>query len=452
MDVPKKGPSLNDVQRRSLNKNKDIEAELPVAKKSPRQHEIIFPDGKGARDTVSSTIPNLQALLAHENILVRYDMMKKAIDVRLPGHVGTQDNASEVALAHIMSLAASHGMGTANIPAYLEAIADKNAYHPAADWIRSRPWDGQDRLQAMCDTIEVVDDYPLSLRDVLIRKWLLSSVAAVLKPHGFHARGVLTLQGKQGIGKTSWVRSLIDDPHLRSAAIKVDHHLDPHNKDSVLNAVRHWYVEIGEIDSVFKRDVARLKGFITADSDKVRKPYSRRESEYPRRTVFVATVNEHAFLVDPTGNTRFWTIRVSKIDYNHGIDMQQVFAQLAVEFEAGEQWWLDPAMEQALEEENRRHQMASVVEDMLAEAIDDDFTDGEQHLPAFTATELLIRIGIERPTNAQAREAGTILRNLFGSPKRIKGREKWRVPLRDEANSSRHEPVSERPRKKVRFD
>jgi putative DNA primase/helicase len=139
---------------------------------------------------------------------------------------------------------------------------------------------------------------------------------------------VLTLQGAQGLGKSSWVGSLVSDLDVRDMIVKLDHHLDPHDKDSVLSAIAHLIVEIGELDSSFRKDIARLKGFITRDFDKVRRPYARAASEYPRRTVFAATVNDGNFLIDDTGNSRFWTLPLVAINYEHGIDMQQVFAQL----------------------------------------------------------------------------------------------------------------------------
>ena len=36
---------------------------------------------------------------------------------------------------------------------------------------------------------------------------------------------------------------------------------------------------------------------------------------------------------------------VIAINFEHGIDMQQLFAQLAVDLEKGEQWWLTPEEE-----------------------------------------------------------------------------------------------------------
>lgn len=445
-EVKKSAPQLNAAQRKSSPEPKEIVSET--------RKLLTFPDEQLREGSVPCTIANVRALLDAHGIDVKYDMMKKEVVVRIPGHKGTADNVAETSLAHVMSLATSYGMSTANVALYMDTIADANAFHPFADWVRSKTWDGVDRIGDICATIEVADDYPEPLRDELIRKWLLSIVAAALLPNGFHGRGVLTLQGAQGIGKTSWLRRLINDPQLRDAAIKVDHHLDPSNKDSVLGAIRHAIVEIGELDSSFKKDIARLKGFITADKDKVRRPYARREAEYARRTVFMATVNEFSFLVDPTGNTRWWTIRAKRINFMHDIDMQQVFAQLAVELDDGAEWWLDSVLEQALERENQQHRMASVVEDLMMSAIDTEADEEtRQKARAFTASGALIAIGIERPTNAQAREAGTILRRLFDEPKRINGREKWRVPFLDEG-AVHHRPtdVADRPNRKPIFN
>lgn len=177
------------------------------------------------------------------------------------------------------------------------AIADGHAYNPVADWINSKPWDGVDRLPEIEATVHQQDHYPPILKTMLLRKWMRSAAAAAIRP-GYKGRGVLTFQGPQGIGKTSWVKALVPEPKLRDSVVKLDHHLDGSNKDSILGAVSNWVVEIGELDSSLKKDVARLKGLITADSDRVRRPYDRRESEYPRRTLFIATVNDTSFLVE----------------------------------------------------------------------------------------------------------------------------------------------------------
>jgi predicted P-loop ATPase len=424
--------------------------QLVIAASQPKRLDpSVFPDPPAPGKGPPTTIANVRYLMQQHGITARYNVIKKKSEILVPGIAMTPDNSDNVARAHVISLAAYNGMNTGLVEGFIEAVADGHAFNPVADWINSRKWDGVDRLPDFYATLRAREGYPEGLKKVLMRKWLLSAVAAALSTSGFKCRGVLTLQGPQGLGKTSWGRRLISDPPLRDAVIKTDHHLDGGNKDSLVTAITHFIVEIGELESSFKRDVSRLKGFLTAESDKVRRPYARGDSEYPRRTVFYATVNQADFLIDNTGNSRWWTIPVEWIDYDHGIDMQQVFAQLAVDFHSQEAWWLSADEEAELAYQNSKHQAVSVVRDALLNFID---LGGEPSPddPAFTATELLQHAGIKYPTNPQAKECGAILRELFGDPKRINGSNKWRVPLVE--TEADDEPVARRPEYKKKFD
>lgn len=395
-----------------------------------------FPDKPPPGHTkLPATIDNVDHLLQQAGVGVRYNVIKKKDEVSIPDHRGTSDNLDNVALTTIVSLASKNGLPTGLVPDFVQAIADRNAFNPVADWIGSAPWDGTDRLREVYATVVEQPDYPEELKAILIRKWLLSATAAALLPTGFKCRGVLTLQGPQGIGKTSWVKALISDAKLRDDVVKLDHHLDMGNKDTILVAIAHWIVEMGELESSFRKEVARLKSFITADADRVRRPYGRRESEYPRRTVFLATVNDANFLIDTTGNTRWWTIAVRDLNFRHGIDMQQVFAQLAVQLNGGAEWWLTDDEEEQLEAWNRRHRTVSAIAEKLADFIDlDNLT--RTNLPRLTATEMLEVMGYERPTNMQAKECAAALRELLGEPKRYTGIYRWCVPMKEPSADS----------------
>lgn len=437
---------LNEKQRATLNVSKP--EKLTGTQISKRAHlastalttparvkkidTLSFPDQPVRGQIPPFTVSNLRHVLEKHQITVRYNIIKKEVEILHPGHDGTVENASNVAGAKVIDLVATYGMSTMHVDSFLLILADENPFNPAGNWIRSKPWDGVDRLSDFYETLQVEDGYDISFRNVLMRKWLLSATAAALVSRGFKTRGVLTLQGAQGIGKTSWLKSLVPDPILADSLVKLDHHLDGGNKDSILTAVGHWMVEIGELGSTFKRDVERLKGFLTNDIDKVRPPYAKRDGNYPRRTVFVATVNDDSFLVDGTGNRRWWTIRVSAINYTHEIDMQQLFAQMAHELDAGEKWWLDGLEEEILDEINRQHMASSVVRDLVLSCIDHDVTD-RSGSPTFTPTELLKHVEISNPSNVQVRECGQLLRELYGEPKRIRGINKWRVPLLEES-------------------
>lgn len=377
-----------------------------------------------------TTIPNVNHMLSRYGIKVVYDVIKKKLRIRMPKQGSSTDNADNTAMTTILSLATLNGMITLPVPGIVEALGDRNPYNPVALWILKKPWDGIDRLEDMYDTLTVRENFPEQLKRVLVYKWLLSAVAAALSPGRFKGRGVLVFQGPQGIGKTSWVVSLVPHPVLRDLVVKVDHHLDANNKDSILGAITHWIVEIGELDSSFRKDFARLKGFLTSDSDKIRRPYARTESEYARRTVFFATVNDENFLVDHTGNTRWWTLPLVAINFEHGIDTQQVFAQLAVDWALGAEWWLTKAEEQLLESCNRDHRTTSLIRDRLLEVLNLDRI-GAVGLKAMSTTELFAILGMENPRNGDAKELTEILRELLGPSKKINGTQKWRIPFRE---------------------
>lgn len=403
-----------------------------------------FPDQPAGQKGVPCTVDNVRHMLTENGVRVRYNAIKKRTEIEVPWLKRGSENVDAVAMTHIQSLASRYGMPTGLVPQVTEAIGDEHTYNPAKDWIEGRPWDGVDRIQAICDTLEPRDGYPTELRDLLVHKWLLSVAAAAIVPN-FRCRGVLTLQGGQGIGKTSWGLALINDDRLRKELIKVDHHLDPGNKDSQLGAIDHLIVEVGELDSSFRRDVARLKGFLSSPTDKIRRPYGRVTVEYPRRTVFYATVNASDFLVDDTGNLRWWTIPCARINHAHDIDTQQVFAQCAHQLVDGEIWWLTGEEEQLLELHNSEHRSTSVVRDRVMAVVDLAASELAERR-AMTATEVLEEAGFDRPTNGQAKECAALLRGLFGDSRRINGREKWRVPLVAKPTAGVN-PISNKPSK-----
>jgi putative DNA primase/helicase len=255
-------------------------------------------------------------------------------------------------------------------------------------------------------------------------RWLISAVASVFKPFGFKSHGCLVFTGAQGTGKTTWFERLVP-PEL--GLVLTGATLDPADKDSVITVVSHWLVELGELGATFRKaDIDRLKGFITKPTDRMRRPYDRLESEYQRRTVFGASVNDLQYLVDDTGNRRWWTVNVASIDYMHDLDMQQVWAELLTHYERGEQWHLTPEENAALGQLNIDHEVTNPIEELIAAKFQ---WDAPRHTN-MTSTEVLIAIGYDKPNNKQAKDAGVVLRKLAGDPKKSNGRSVFVMPPR----------------------
>ena len=416
--------AMSAAKREVLTMNIDNE----VKPKVEPMFKGLFPDRieTEAGTKLLGTMDNMEAIMEHYQVEAYYDVIKKESTFIIPGASGSLDNKSNSAITALISLANLNELPSNQVLNYINLIADKNQRNPAADYIKREEWDGVSRLQEICDTVQVADDYPIELRDTLIKKWLLSATAAALKPAGFASRGVLTFQGDQGIGKTSWLTKLIDDPHLRSELIKTDHVLNPSDKDSKFTAISHWLVELGELDSTFKNDIAKIKGWITAPKDIMRRPYAPGESSYQRRTVCFASVNDSDFLVDHTGNTRFWTIAAQTINYQHDLNVVQLWAELAVLFESGEQWWLTPKEEEMLKGVNSEHMADSPIKELITSSLNMNIPRDEW--VKVNASQLLRRLGIAQPRNGQSKEAGAVLRDLLGKPGKTKGLNTWMVP------------------------
>ncbi|WFC51311.1 virulence-associated E family protein [Klebsiella pneumoniae] len=366
----------------------------------------------GSNGQPLNTRPNVERLLDNYSISAKYNEISKDVEVLVPGVSSGSDARDNCAVSEILSLAALNRLPISNIEGHIKTIAVRNTYNPVRDFINQREWDGRSRFADLLNTISTPDDYSRDLLAMLVRRWLLSAVAAAYLEAGFWSKGVLVFQGEQSLGKTAWFKALL--PPDNRNLVKVGATIDPSNKDSVASAISHWLVELGELDATFRKaDIAKLKAFISQDRDDLRRPYDRLESKYQRRTVFFASVNPKHFLADDTGNVRWWTIPVTAVNYEHGIDTQQLWAEVLSWFEAGERWWLDRDEEAMLEVVNEQHGQTDPIEEMILARFDWN-SDRLAAYIEMTATDVLLSIGQDRPTKSQATQCGNILRKLTG--------------------------------------
>ena len=372
-----------------------------------------------------NTVENVAHLLREYGIICRYNVISKEVEIDIPGRSFTQDNRAANALATIGSLCSRNRVPKSDLTEYLTLIADANLRNPAADWILSREWDGVDRLPALVKTLDPVDP---ELAELLLRRWMIGAVACALAPRGFAMQGVIVLQGPQGSGKTTWIWQLAGGRDL--GLMLEGAQLNPADKDSVKLAISHWLVELGELDATFRRaDIASLKSFLTRDRDELRLPYMRASSQFPRRTAFAASVNEREFLRDETGNRRYWAIEHGPgLQALHDIDVQQVWAQAAAAWRAGERHALSREEMDRLNGSNEAFTEISPIEQLMRARFD---WESLHRVGPMTATEVLLAIGYDRPNKQQTREAGVILRKLtLGDPRKLHGNMVYDMPPR----------------------
>ena len=192
-------------------------------------------------------------------------------------------------------------------------------YHPFVDYIKSlSPDNGQKQTeerikwaksvvkeQLMQEVLSINEDNELfSLYELQITTWLSGLIERTLNP-GCKFDHVLVLNGSQSLGKTTFFESLVGVDFFRSHAGSVT------DKDSIMAFMQNVLIELGEISSTFRKsDQEVMKNFITTRVDQIRLPYSARIQTFPRKFVLCASTNDEQFLLDPTGNRRYFVIPV----------------------------------------------------------------------------------------------------------------------------------------------
>lgn len=216
----------------------------------------------------------------------------------------------------------------------LAVVAAKNSFHPVRDYLDSLEWDGKKRLESVfIDFLGVEDNEHIRL---LTKKALVAAVKRVYEP-GCKFDEMVVLIGPQGIGKSQIIYRLSKGWFTDS--------LDSLNgKDAYENIQGVWLVELAELSAIRRSaDVEAVKKFLSKQVDRYRPPYGRIVEERPRQCVFFGSTNTFEFLVDPTGNRRFWPFRcvnppAKRLDE---LEVDQIWAEAVVYYRQGFPTYLD---------------------------------------------------------------------------------------------------------------
>ena len=169
-------------------------------------------------------------------------------------------------------------------------------------------------------------------------RWIMSAVARGFQP-GCKADAMLVLEGRQGARKSSAIRVLaeaIGPSYFREGFTLQG------SKDDQLALRGRLVIEWGELSGLNRHDRNVLKNFLTLTTDAYRQAYSVFERDWPRTAIFAASTNDSGYLSDPTGNRRFWPVRVGRVDLDAlKRDAPMIWAEAVIRYKQGARWWLD---------------------------------------------------------------------------------------------------------------
>lgn len=390
----------------------DVPLEDPAKVYHPRQIECRRDkeSGESVFARALGTTENLARLVDAYGVQIRYNELSRDIEVSVAGRLRDGELARNTNLALVEDLCRINNYPHTQAAGNIQAVAERSAYNPAIDWIRSTPWDGETRIESLFECLTLTDPSKSQISWTLFCKWLRGA-AAILCGRASKFEHVLVLVDPTGgIGKTRFFNTLCPSAFQADGVA-----LNVNDKDSILHVVSKWLVELGEIGATFsKSDTEALKAFLSRSFDEVRPPYARAANQYPRRTAFFGSVNNVRFLVDDTNNRRFWPIEVSAVDYQHRVDMQQVWAEALHQVEAGERWHLNPDENRAVGEYNEGFRSMDRVEELILNGYD----RGGIPCRYVSASEVLAELGLIGARTGDLRKAGAVLRKLFAHSNR----------------------------------
>lgn len=177
---------------------------------------------------------------------------------------------------------------------------ERHKFHPIRDYIKSRVWDNQKRIDTLLIDYFGAEDN--SYTRAAIRKTLTAAVARVFEP-GVKFDTALILVGKQGTYKSTFIKKLGKDWFS-------DTFTTVQGREAFEQIQGAWIIEIGELSGFKKAEVETIKHYISKREDSFRPAYGRTVETYRRQCIFFGTTNSRDFLRDPTGNRRFMPIDV----------------------------------------------------------------------------------------------------------------------------------------------
>lgn len=274
----------------------------------------LYPDytvSKTGKVQLKSTFSNFKTMCRLQNIPVRLNVIQRTLAVPSEICKGHSPNGAESAFCvELQDCCTRAGIRTnaKQVQTWVKVLADANRVNPVREYLERQSAIYQipenERGKAcmqVFDCLQFADGVTEEQRGKyanLFGKWLVQCVAMAHNENGkYGADFVLVLQSKrQGAGKTSFFRHLCSPKELRDYFLE-GCSMDPSNKDDVLQNTSCWICELGELEGTTrKKEVDRLKAFLTNKSDRVRAPYDAAACDYPRLTCYAGTVNEPDFL------------------------------------------------------------------------------------------------------------------------------------------------------------
>jgi len=369
----------------------------------------------------------LLALLRSQSDEIRYNVFTQQIEIK--GSVIDGADRFYLKLAEM-----GYKVGKELAIDCLVQVANENPYNPVTEYLLHCE---QHVEPAYIDGLATAYLRPgdqgggITIYDEMLKRTLIGAVARAFDP-GYKHDTACVIMGDQGAYKSSFW-GCIGGPFYSDALGDIS------TKDDVMVLHRSWIMEWAELDHITNRKHAgQVKAFLSQAVDLLRVPYGKAVEAFPRRGIIVGTTNKTTgFLVDETGNRRFWVIPTTKTQVDQIntamllMERDAIWAAAVQAYRSGETSRLPVAMEIAVQQENDAYMIESPWRSAICTYLAD-----RRSMEVLTSEEILARAiqkPMERQTKVDQMQVASILKELGWTKRReSSGKRRWYYQLDDQ--------------------
>lgn len=174
-------------------------------------------------------------------------------------------------------------------------------FHPIQDMLTATQHDSIKRLETVFIRYLGCPDDAYH-REAAV-KWFVAGVARTFEP-GHKFDYAVILEGPQGVRKSTFIQVLAMGFF---GELKADFHDEKRLVEQMQNC---FVMETPELSNFNRSSVEDMKAFIAATENHVRMSYDRQPKMFLRQCIFMGSTNKETYLLDDTGNRRFWPVKV----------------------------------------------------------------------------------------------------------------------------------------------
>ncbi|RXK86139.1 VapE domain-containing protein [Filimonas effusa] len=257
-----------------------------------------------------------------------------------------------------------------------------SAYNPIHDYIQGlSEWDGHtDYISEFAERVKTTNQ---AVFNKFFKKWMLAVVASCWLPEATNHL-VLLLKGRQGIGKTRWLRSLVP-AELKQYCYEGT--FNPAKKEQEQLLAERILIILDEFDIKTDRQMDAFKSAVSSEIVNVKKAYAGYSENKSRIASFAGTTNRTNFLNDSTGTRRFFVAEATEINSEPYEHLDMVYAQAFYLLRQDEKFYLSGADIAELNELNADHAAVDLEQEYLSKYVG-NATDDNANKIALSATEI----------------------------------------------------------------